>query len=268
MNSRTVNAYVSMSEIVRAGDAFGPAFDEDKETLKQLIKLESDLERALIKYFNGLAKERMDSYINWNEFRTRSRKAADVVDPIGSAGWKQEAKLFKQAVYDALYLGTVNGINAGVSIYSLPMLQDNITQIAQKTAKKHVATLIKNTNRTSRNMIKNSLLQSIELGETVEEASKRVAKIIKDPNRATTIARTESVNSYGNGLLEFGVESGATHKEWQAVLDNNTSPICLELDGQVVKINEPFVYAGEEIDSPGAHVNCRSSMVLIFDGDE
>ncbi len=262
--SALINEYVNLSRLIRAGERFGPAFEDDPESLRKMIKLEAKLERDLIKYFNGLVNERINTFIDWNEYRRRVVKAA-IVDPMSDDKWKREGKIFKQAVYDSIYLGTLNGVSAGINIYSLPLAADDVIGIAQVSAKKHAAKLITQTNRNTRKMINRSVQTSLDLGETVEQASKRVNKIVKNPTRSTTIARTETVNSYGNGLLDFGKDAGATHKEWQAVLDSNTSPICEELDSQVVKIDATFESSFDSgIESPGAHVNCRSSMVLIF----
>ena len=52
-------------------------------------------------------------------------------------------------------------------------------------------------------------------------------------------------------------------KKWDAQIDARTSPVCRDLNGVVVEMNEKFKWKGEEFDFPPAHVNCRSRVLYI-----
>lgn len=94
-------------------------------------------------------------------------------------------------------------------------------------------------------------------------------------HRALTIARTELTRSVNAGQVEVWneaanqglVDRGRVRRVWVAVNDEATSPICEELDGQSVGMDESFVSeeTGETFDAPPAHPNCRSAVVLRFD---
>jgi SPP1 gp7 family putative phage head morphogenesis protein len=90
--------------------------------------------------------------------------------------------------------------------------------------------------------------------------------------RAQTIARTETVDAHTKGLedswqlaKEGGFMPPGTEKVWQAMMDDRTSEICEELDGEAVPIDQPFVsnIVGDVM-RPPAHPNCRSTMTLRF----
>jgi len=83
--------------------------------------------------------------------------------------------------------------------------------------------------------------------------------------RADRIVRTELHNALSVGN-QASLESAAEvlpglKREWDSTLDARTSSICRALDGQVVRIREPFRYSGREIAHPPAHPNCRARAV-------
>ncbi|GAG07439.1 unnamed protein product [marine sediment metagenome] len=79
--------------------------------------------------------------------------------------------------------------------------------------------------------------------------------------RAAAIARTELNRAENQGELQAMKASGREYtKRWDATLDNRTSAICNALHNKVVAKDEKFKdhVGGQELDSPPAHVNCRS----------
>lgn len=70
---------------------------------------------------------------------------------------------------------------------------------------------------------------------------------------------TETDRAFNTGL-DFGYkESGVvTHKMWVAVVDDRTTSICRQLNGEIVEIGQPF--SGGIYTAP-AHINCRSRVV-------
>lgn len=92
--------------------------------------------------------------------------------------------------------------------------------------------------------------------------------------RAEMIARTETTAAINQGQIEVWRQSAdagffnrkEAKKKWVSIIDDVTSEICDELDGQEVGLDEQFYssVSGESYDSPPAHVNCRSLMTLIL----
>lgn len=94
-------------------------------------------------------------------------------------------------------------------------------------------------------------------------------------NRSVTIARTELTDAVNEGQLiawDQAIEDGLADREkmsktWVSVPDEDRSDICEELEGQTVPIDGQFESSvtGESYDRPGAHPNCRSSVVLNYE---
>jgi hypothetical protein len=79
-------------------------------------------------------------------------------------------------------------------------------------------------------------------------------KIVTDQaTRASGVVKLQMIEQGSNQKLQ---------KRWCSVLDERTSAICEEMDGQVVDIDEPFTRPdGEEVMSPPAHPNCRAFVI-------
>lgn len=87
----------------------------------------------------------------------------------------------------------------------------------------------------------------------------RIRKVISSPVRAEMIAQTEAVNAYQSGLLNFGIETAAKTKTWEALA--GASKICALIDGETVAIGEQF---SNGVDAPSAHPRCRCGVIYIY----
>ncbi len=89
--------------------------------------------------------------------------------------------------------------------------------------------------------------------------------------RAENIARTESMSAINHGRRELWLQlrdDGAFEpdqmREWLTADDDAVCKVCLPMDGQKRRLDEPFVTpAGRELESPGAHNQCRCTEVLL-----
>ena len=94
--------------------------------------------------------------------------------------------------------------------------------------------------------------------------------------RARAIARTETNAAMAFGLQDSwrqasdaGLMPTQTKKQWAAMPfeEGRSSEICQDLDGQEVGVEENFsssVEPGFSGSGPPAHVNCRSTVILVF----
>jgi len=83
---------------------------------------------------------------------------------------------------------------------------------------------------------------------------------------ADTVARTEINRATNRGRLDTWKTVGITKKQWLSTIDDRTSAICEELDGQIVSVEKNFsgrvekeIFIGE---APPAHPNCRSTIII------
>jgi hypothetical protein len=86
--------------------------------------------------------------------------------------------------------------------------------------------------------------------------------------RAKRIARTEFTGMQNAGALAALIDEGVTHKRWLATDDERTRIEHREADGQVRRIDEPFIVGGFALMMPGdptapphLTVNCRCSII-------
>lgn len=117
------------------------------------------------------------------------------------------------------------------------------------------------------NRLKQELAQGIEQGEAIRTVTADVMRIFRDPARAMAIAVTETSRAYHMGQEIAAKQSGVVSgKKWLCSAD--ACPICLELDGKVVALGEPFVVAGSgpyaKVMCPPRHVNCMCSMTEVL----
>jgi SPP1 gp7 family putative phage head morphogenesis protein len=93
---------------------------------------------------------------------------------------------------------------------------------------------------------------------------KRIVRIVKKKLdittfRAETLVRTELARMYSEIELESYRDLGIKEIEFMATLDNRTSHICRENDGNIIKVSE----AKEGDNIPPLHPNCRSTTVAV-----
>jgi uncharacterized protein with gpF-like domain len=108
-------------------------------------------------------------------------------------------------------------------------------------------------------------------GDALEKLVARRARLMLR-QRARAIARTESItaaNAANRLTWERNVREGVLDPsrwrvQWLAVEDDRLCPSCLELDGQTVRIGEPFISPTYgEVDGPALHPACRCSTALV-----
>lgn len=125
-----------------------------------------------------------------------------------------------------------------------------------------------------RGQIQSVTLQSILQGESIPKMAYRIAQEMGETNYKSAVryARTAMTGAQNAGRVDaykraedMGIE---LEQEWLATLDNRTRHEHRQLDGQHVKVGEPFRIDGEEIRFPGDPAapgyltwNCRCTLV-------
>ncbi len=98
-----------------------------------------------------------------------------------------------------------------------------------------------------------------EIGKAVvdKEAFRTAGKTIfkTAQQRATLIARTETLRAHNEGRKSFYADAGITEVTWITADDDRTCPICLSRNGVVFKL--------KNLDGPPAHPACRCSVSAV-----
>ena len=112
------------------------------------------------------------------------------------------------------------------------------------------------------NELHKQLTQSIIRGEAPDKAINAIAKRFDvAKNRAGNLVMTESAYFGTAAQQDCYKQLDVERQEFVATLDNHTSDICQEMDGQIFKSSEIEI----GVNAPPLHCRCRSVMVPYFE---
>lgn len=128
------------------------------------------------------------------------------------------------------------------------------------------------------NLVFAEITDGVNAGESKDQIAARVDKVLsytgseRWPNRARTIAQTETTRARAAGTMAAGVEQGrvtgkSLYKTWDAKDDNKVRTDHHLVDGKSVPVWMPFQVGGSNMMFPGDPtappdqvVNCRCSL--------
>lgn len=259
------------------GEDWSDAITRDPKTFKRLLKAESLAERELKAYFKLFAEERVIGLVDWTQYDAefaklppKAVKGAQFDINVDIDALEREKQTVITIILNLLFDGVAIGTDAASAIYNIPVEYQSIVDVAERQARKKGAKLAKNITKTTRDTIRNSVANSLAKGESSDIAKANLQSVINSPVRAEIIARTESVNAYGDGIHNFGEQTNATGKALTVVLDDRTSPTCQELyqkygdEKKAIPLDKDFSWSGGTSSAPGFHPRCRTGMFLIY----
>jgi hypothetical protein len=249
---------VALGVVIRSSEEWQDGYKKDPKSFKKLVKNEVEFEHALRDYFKGLYS-RLSRFVDWRAYRIEAIKAYDVVVDVKSEAFKGETDLLLNIMITYIETAQEAGFEAasdetGIGL-AVPDLQAAILKSVNLQGEKSV----KNITDTTRNIMQQSIQTSMKLGETDQQAAARLERYVTNPSRALTIARTENVKAYNQGIKVFGKATGASQKIWHCVAE--PCKICEPNSEQVVDIDEDF-NSGD--DTAPAHPNCRCRVMMIY----
>lgn len=105
--------------------------------------------------------------------------------------------------------------------------------------------------------IEKSIEQSIDLKDRKKEENGELIITAKAEKRPNMIARTETIRLSNEGLKRLYLENDVKKYRYLATLDDRTSQICQELNGQVFNVDD----GQYGVNMPPMHTNCRSTII-------
>jgi len=149
---------------------------------------------------------------------------------------------------------------------------DKTNPAVLKWIAEHAAETIEGISKTTRDSIRDLVESAFEDQFTVDDLAKEIGELIGDPERAELIARTETIRASNAGqqlaweqATEEGLLTGNESQEWITTPDDRLCPICEPMDGVTVPLGESFDVAGDRIEGPPAHPNCRCTVGLTVE---
>ena len=258
--SELLSARSQLYEVIRASEEWDKSYKKDRATFKRLVENESSLNTAVSEYLYGLS-QRAVSYVDWSKLPIIAADRGPVLNNDDPA-WRQEMARLTALILDLIIEQAQTGADAGEAFYAALSGLDLRSAILTY-ARNHTAQLVSQVTETSRDLIRESVRQSIAMGEDAPTAIERLTKVINNPVRAEMIAQTESVNAYQGGLATYATATGAQTKTWDGLV--GACKICEPVIGQTINIDEQFVLAnGDQVDHPAGHPRCRCSLIYNY----
>lgn len=251
---------------IRAAEEWGKTYKQSPEAFASLLALEALLETAVAEYLHDAAG-RASGYVDWSRLPepVEASISADT-GPVfnnDSPVWSEEQKLLTAAVLQILTELIAVGGQAGEEFYGIPMSFTTLDEAVMEAARLHTANFVRGATETTRKLIRESIAQSIALGEDGRASKLRLLEVIDNPIRAELIAQTEPVNAYQKGYNLYAKATGAVSKEWDGLL--GACKICSPLIGKTIPIDEQFLLAnGKLVDHPAGHPRCRCSLIYNY----
>lgn len=269
-----------------AAEKWSPLYKNDRDTYKRIIKAEARLRGQIRRVFRETAST-VESHINWNQYSAQQaqvqasqlKAAVDVEVIVEEALYDELDALFFNLTFETISTAIAIGAQAGEAIYKIPLGIRSTDAIIQDITTERLAWLVgkrvdkegnivdnpkaeyRISNKT-REDIASNIKTGIALGEDKAAMIKRLEDIVRNPARAEKIAQTETVNAYGSGMLQFGIESDATGKEWEDVA---ATDVCGDNSRQgIIPIRDKFI-SGDY--APAAHTGCRCNLRIVYSNE-
>lgn len=242
---------------IRASEEWSPSYKQAPRAFSALLTHEAALETAVAEYLSRLA-HRAPGYVDWKQVAQQQVKAAaNPVDNQDDPEWDAESGDLASSIMDIIIALVVAGGEAGQQTYGIDIGINNLSDSVLKAAREQVANLVKGVTVTTRNLIRESIAQSITRGENLAQSADRLMSVLNNPARAELIAQTESVRAYQSGLRAFAEQTGAKTKTFEALV--GACQLCSPSDGKTIPMNDEF-----DLGDPPVHPRCRCSVIYNY----
>jgi len=160
------------------------------------------------------------------------------------------------------------------AIHMVDMRDFTLSQRAKDWIANNVKKFSGEVNETTKQEIRDVLGKSVEEGESIQQAAKRIKTVFNEisTSRARTIARTEIQHASNYASVEAWKQSGVVEeKEWLTALDERVCEICGSQEGKVVNLDNKFQASDElfgHVQEPPAHINCRCTLLPVLKSKE
>lgn len=232
--------------LVLAAEDWADEYRDSDEAFATLLKSEARLQRVLVEYLRDLSK-RVPGYVYWQAYNMKLNqlKAADK-DPFDVDVMVQEIPdgedgFVMKVVFDPIADAAAAALVGAQATYGIMLTDSAMADIINRLATEQTAYLVgkkvdqfgnivdnpKAKYRISdatRDKIKQSIRNSLNIGEDQAAATKRLQDTIRDPKRAAKIAATEAVNTWQGSQFAYATETGAVAKEWRTIA--GACPTC------------------------------------------
>lgn len=276
------SAYLATQDILNKvikelQDIYNKAYDSLIETMP-----ETDSESSIMKKRLETGKITQEEYQEWMAEKLllgqNQRKRLNNLSEILTEADSQCAKITDENLPDVYRLNnnyTVSriGDHYHIDINFLIFNEESVKLLVQENPDLLPKTKTHD-QRYNLRKINSAIALGIVNGESIDEISKRVAKIA-DTNRnsairtATTMVTTAQNAGRMNGYRRCQQMGMTIKHRWLSAIDKHTRDSHMAVNGQIVDIGEKFSngleYPGDPSGNPAEVYNCRCCTVAVFD---
>jgi len=248
-----------------------PALEPEKSVKKKLTnEMKNQMwhifDKAAIKYersfINALKKYFQSQQDKINKVLEKSVKAA--IDEIGELlDWTEEDDILRIALKPLWLASMREGFEVANTTYSLGISFDLLNPKFLDWIKEFGAEKVTEINDTTKGKLSKTLAEGITEGEGIPKLRDRVSSVMTEAKTSRTelIARTETVSTVNYGNIETMAAGGVKKHTWLTAIDGRERPSHAAINGETVKIGEPFsnglLYPGDPGGDASEVCNCR-----------
>jgi len=232
---------------------------EEKLTLKPWQQMRLAILRDLEKEVEGIASELQEKWKVGIRANVEGSLRLGIEDGIGQLEAMQvpDFKDLTDVSRNALVKRTFATIDRAavdfLANYQVQLLGDVSTELASGIQRTVTAGVLAGKSIPE---VARDIGRVVEDKEAFRKAGKTVFKTAQQ--RATLIARTETLRAHNEGRKVFYRQVGVTMVQWLTAHDERTCPVCRLLDGKVFGI--------DEVEGPPRHAACRCATRAIVTG--
>ena len=205
--------------------------------ISRVIKNEKNLKKLMVKYFKEQEVKALKALGGSKAVNKDVNKAVNV--PKSKEELTKLASIAIPAITRVIALeGKEILAELGVNI-SFDLLNPKVVEFIETRS----FDLIKSISNTTKEALRRTLKEGVELGESIPKLAKRIASVYDDAQgyRSVLIARTENISASNNGALNAYRQSKVVEKKkWLTAGDDRVRPEHEAIDGETVLLEEPF----------------------------
>lgn len=241
------------------GEEYHDDYKKHDDLWKMVLRSDHLTEKLVYDVFKEYAGN-VNSLVNWSEIMQKvEEKSASVLEPYNSVVWQE----FNIQLGIAIAKGIAEALSGGGKFTEREIGYDvewsSTHEEAVKWLNKYPLDLVKKVNETTRKRMAAQIKAGITYGETQDQIRDRLIGVIKDRERAATIAHTETIRAYGQGRVQAAmlIPAKRRFKTWRTTI--NPCAVCIS-KADIGKISLDDTFDGT--DTPPAHPRCRCTIKI------
>lgn len=239
------------------GEPFHPNYKKNRKNFRRLIKSFNTMADDLTEYFRLLSL-RVQDKIDWNYYYSKIMKGAVITENVY---WEDEIVTLQVAIEEGLEEAFDVGIQEAQTDLQIDYNYTSAEPYAQTALRNYSLYLAEGLNKTTQKKVRNSILRSIQLHESREQAVERLIELVDSPRRAVIIAQTEMLNAYSEGKIATAREVGAKYKTWEDG-QPGACKLCSKLHTVQIPLEKEFE---KDVFRTPRHPSCKCRMSIQFD---